>query len=299
MDSKDNVLDYMDWRGDLSFSCAGINEVDSLIFSIFAYLDYPFVNSSPMTIAAAADRIFSSPDKNRYCSISFIAKNAFALLDKAHSSTRYKDVVITSFRDISDESRQMQFSAVTFLINDEKAFIAFRGTDESIIGWKEDLNMSFSYPTGSYIHFNSMMANVAHVPRFPDNYSNAQLAGQINYEFDGRGSKFADENGKVNFSTYLNNMYVYDSTEIKELIDIYNLGMANANWGIQFYQNVTGSFINIARIKNVPMQEYWTQNRNVEVVPEVGTEDFYEVARTNLIYGNGAIVTMGIYQPNA
>ena len=88
-------------------------------------------------------------------------------------------------------------------------------------------------------------------------------------------------------------------TEIKELIDIYNLGMANANWGIQFYQNVTGSFINIARIKNVPMQEYWTQNRNVEVVPEVGTEDFYEVARTNLIYGNGAIVTMGIYQPNA
>ncbi len=162
-----------------------------------------------------------------------------------------------------------------------------------------DLNMSFSYPTGSYIHFNSMMANVAHVPRFPDNYSNAQLAGQINYEFDGRGSKFADANGKVNFSTYLNNMYVYDSTEIKELIDIYNLGMANANWGIQFYQNVTGSFINIARIKNVPMQEYWTQNRNVEVVPEVGTEDFYEVARTNLIYGNGAIVTMGIYQPNA
>ena len=144
MDSKDNVLDYMDWRGDLSFSCAGINEVDSLIFSIFAYLDYPFVNSSPMTIAAAADRIFSSPDKNRYCSISFIAKNAFALLDKAHSSTRYKDVVITSSRDISDESRQMQFSAVTFLINDEEAFIAFRGTDESIIGWKEDLNMSFS-----------------------------------------------------------------------------------------------------------------------------------------------------------
>ena len=138
----------MDWRGDLSFSCAGINEVDSLIFSIFAYLDYPFVNSSPMTIAAAADRIFSSPDKNRYCSISFIAKNAFALLDKAHSSTRYKDVVITSFRDISDESRQMQFSAVTFLINDEEAFIAVLNTLQNISKIRnnptfEPFNLSF------------------------------------------------------------------------------------------------------------------------------------------------------------
>ena len=162
-----------------------------------------------------------------------------------------------------------------------------------------DLNMSFSYPTGSYTYFNSLMANVCHVNRYDNNYEIPELAGQINVEFDAKGSKFADANGKVNFSTYVNNMYVHGGDDIKELVDIYNLGIASQLWGIQFYQNVTGSFINISRISGVPGQEMWMAHRNVPNVPVVGSEDFYQIAKTNLIYAKGIIVSQGIYQANS
>ena len=162
-----------------------------------------------------------------------------------------------------------------------------------------DLNMSFSYPTGTYKYFDSLMANVVHVNRYPTEYEIPELAGAINEEFDAQGSKFADANGKVNFSTYVNMMYAYSGDDIKELVDIYNNGIASKLWGIQFYQNVTGSFINVGRIKGVPEEALWSQERNVATVPAEGTDDFYKVACTNLIYANGVAITHGMYQPNA
>lgn len=162
-----------------------------------------------------------------------------------------------------------------------------------------DLNMSFSYPTGTYKYFDSLMANVVHVNRYPDDYEIPELMGNINEEFDAPGSKFADKNGKVNFSTYVNMMYAYSGDDIKELADIYNKGMASKLWGIQFYQNVTGSFINVSKIKNVPERDLWMSERNVATAPAFGTQAFYDVARTNLIFANGVMLTHGIYQPNA
>lgn len=160
-----------------------------------------------------------------------------------------------------------------------------------------DLNMSFTYPTGTYKYFDSLMANVVHVNRYEDKYEDATLAGQINETFDATGSKFATD-GKVNFSTYINTMYVYEGEDIKELVDIYNNGIARKLWGIQFYQNVTGSFLNVSRILGVPEKELWYNERNVATVPEIGTEEFFKVARTNLIYANGVAITHGMYQPN-
>lgn len=34
-----NILDYLDWRGDLTFEQSPFNEVDNLILSCFSYLD--------------------------------------------------------------------------------------------------------------------------------------------------------------------------------------------------------------------------------------------------------------------
>lgn len=162
-----------------------------------------------------------------------------------------------------------------------------------------DLNMNFSYPTGTYKYFEGVTSSIIHVNRYPTDYNIPALAGQVNEEFDGRGSSFADESGKVNYSTYVNTMFIYNGSDLNQLVDVYNHGFANKLWGVQMYQNVTGSFINASKILGVPLKNYWTTNRNVTFVPGVNTQDFYEVARTNLIFGNGAIVVHGIYQPNA
>ena len=43
----------------------------------------------------------------------------------------------------TDEETQTQFSALTILLPDKTAYIAFRGTDDTIVGWKEDFNLAF------------------------------------------------------------------------------------------------------------------------------------------------------------
>ncbi|WP_264230133.1 ABC transporter substrate-binding protein [Acholeplasma laidlawii] len=162
-----------------------------------------------------------------------------------------------------------------------------------------DLNMSFSYPSGTYKFFEGVTSPILHVNTYPTDYEVTELAGRVNEMFDGRGSKFTDENGKVNFSTFVDNFYVHEGDDLKTLVDIYNHGFADKLWGIQMYQNVTGSFINASRILGVPLKDLWMENRNVTTVPEVNSKAFYDVARTNLIFGNGAIVVHGLYQPNA
>lgn len=221
------------------------------------------------------------------------------------------NLVIGTVRDHPGQSQSalaMQAILTNFGITasvkmtDHSAWYASASMDNSTydmsVYWT-DLNMSFSYPTGTYKYFDSLMADVIHVNRFPSDYSEAALANAINELFDATGSQFADGNGQVNFSTYINSMFTYEGQDLNELIDVYNLGISNNLWGIQFYQNVTGSFLNASRIIGVPLEDYWRVDRNVSYVPEFGTEGFYEVARTNLIFGNGAIITQGYYQPNA
>ena len=45
-----------------------------------------------------------------------------------------------------DLETETQFSAVTFRLPNGVYYVAYRGTDETIVGWKEDLNLAFSEP---------------------------------------------------------------------------------------------------------------------------------------------------------
>ena len=74
--------------------------------------------------------------------------------------------------------------------------------------------------------------------------------------------------------------------------------LANLDLGIQFFQNVTASTLNVGKVSGVPLEEYWSENRNVTYVPEAGTDDFFEVARTNLVYATNYMFIFGVYQPN-
>lgn len=56
---------------------------------------------------------------------------------------RYKDIKIGHFFKRVDVAKEVQFAAVTCLIDENRCFVAYRGTDGSLVGWKEDLNMSF------------------------------------------------------------------------------------------------------------------------------------------------------------
>lgn len=145
-----NMMDYIDWRGDLSFSEAPINEVDTLILSQICYVDFENIVSSsfnkPIMLSSAVKTYLRRHKGEPAYLGAIVPSEIIALMSKAAYSKRFSSVRICGYVNIICDDREMQFSAMTFLINESLAFVAYRGTDDTIIGWKEDFNMSFMHP---------------------------------------------------------------------------------------------------------------------------------------------------------
>ncbi len=135
-----NVLDYVAWRGDLSFTQDPPNQVDMLIFSAIVYLRFdPDVSVGEPSLRDAAERFFALPDHPSRAR----AKNDLDLLRTAAASHRFGDVKLFSFREQFVPEENTQFAAVTFLLPDGSMVLSFRGTDDTLVGWKEDLSMCY------------------------------------------------------------------------------------------------------------------------------------------------------------
>ncbi len=137
------IFDYIQWRGDLRFSQDPPNAVDALIFSTLAYVRYgPRAESAPQTpmpLWEAAEEFFSLPDhKTR----SRVERDQDLLL-AASQSVRFGQSMLCMYRDLLVPEQETQFAAMTFLLDDGSMYLAFRGTDNSLVGWKEDFNMTF------------------------------------------------------------------------------------------------------------------------------------------------------------
>lgn len=138
-----NILDYIKWRGDLTFTQDPPNEVDALVFSALSYIRYggrveaePY---APVLLRDAAQSYFLLEDQESRVRV----KNDLELLRLAAASARFGYARIYLYRDVFIPEQETQFAALTFLLDDGSAFLAFRGTDYSLVGWKEDFNMSF------------------------------------------------------------------------------------------------------------------------------------------------------------
>ena len=138
-----NMFDYLKWRGDLSFTQDPPNPVDALIFSALAYIRYggrvEAEPDRPVLLRDAAEEYFALADHEERIRV----KNDLDLLHEAARSARFGFTRLYLYRDMFIPEQETQFAAVTFLLDDGSAFLAFRGTDYSLVGWKEDFNMSF------------------------------------------------------------------------------------------------------------------------------------------------------------
>ena len=82
------------------------------------------------------------------------------------ASPRYRNIKMSFYTDKNDKEVEKQFSAVTFFLEDKTAYIAFRGTDTTIVGWKEDFNMAFVSPVPSQEESVLYLESVAkHIPK--------------------------------------------------------------------------------------------------------------------------------------
>ena len=137
------VFEYLKWRGDLTFTQDPPNAVDALIFSGLAYVRYGGCVESdpyqPITLKRAAEEFFVLDGCENRCRV----QRDLDLLHAAATTVRFGNAQICMYRDQLIPEQETQFAAMTFLLDDGTMFLTFRGTDNSLVGWKEDFNMTF------------------------------------------------------------------------------------------------------------------------------------------------------------
>lgn len=141
-----NIMDYISWRGDLTFAQSPFNEVDNLILACFSYVNLDRIPAVTRQKGIELKKLVKEfkklhTIKELEADKPFIRLAPFMMFEMAES-VRFGNCVIRNYvNEIVTEAEQ-QFSAVEIVLDDGTSYISFRGTDDTIIGWKEDFNLS-------------------------------------------------------------------------------------------------------------------------------------------------------------
>lgn len=140
-----NLFDYLHWRGDLSFQAAPFNEVDNIILSMMTFVDFSTATAGGALadLANAVNAFATLPKEQRYYGV-IIPDTVTDMAVTAARTPRFAGTKICRYENIVHPERVEQFSAVTFLLSDGTVFVAYRGTDDTITGWKEDMLLAFT-----------------------------------------------------------------------------------------------------------------------------------------------------------
>lgn len=140
-----DLFDYVAWRGDLSFEQSPFCEVDGMILSAISYLPFERAGLSEnkeYTIDEAISMVKDIPDFEKY----LLLKSDSILLEKIPFAKRFSELKIIAYKSIIDEANESQFFAMTVGLTKKLDAVIYRGTDNTLVGWKENFNMCFSTP---------------------------------------------------------------------------------------------------------------------------------------------------------
>ena len=141
-----DLFEYLSWRADVPFSVDPFNEVDNLILSELAYADFSDIVPSDGTVISLStmcEMYFETHDRELLKKESSFLAKAPLLMDGMLNGARFQNMSACFYVNNIVPERHSQMSAITFLLDDGTMFIAFRGTDNSLTGWREDFDLSY------------------------------------------------------------------------------------------------------------------------------------------------------------
>lgn len=127
--------DYVTWRGDLSFAADPANDLDTLVMAALSYIDLPTETQSFAQCASVVP--LDDPNDT-------FRGECLRLLQQIAKSNRFGALPVRDAVSVLND--EVQFAAMTVDLPDGTHIIAFRGTDGSLTGWREDFAMSFESP---------------------------------------------------------------------------------------------------------------------------------------------------------
>lgn len=189
MERKDNIITYVRFLGHLSFRKMPFNEIDALIFSMLSYFDWKSIVSSNENTISLEDAynellylevgnveyeqkrivkdeeerdVFLMEDKPKRRAHHNAKDYERELLYEMATSPRFKHIKLSHFIEESDYEQAKQFAALHIQYTPFSTFIAFRGTDDTLVGWKENWTMIYKEPVPGQVRAVKYVEESAH-----------------------------------------------------------------------------------------------------------------------------------------
>jgi hypothetical protein len=134
-----NMVDYLAWRGDIPFEASPWNEIDGLLIATLSYLDFHGTRDPQGWTLEEMARIDLLQEGT---SSSFSARKA--VFEGMAKSVRFRNCRLHHAIAMTDAEIGIQFSAMCLDLPDGSTCVAFRGTDNTLIGWREDFDMAYT-----------------------------------------------------------------------------------------------------------------------------------------------------------
>ena len=129
-----------------TFDERAFSSVDSLILSWLSYFHYPDETGVRSWDGVPLTELFRAEYFEQLFHGNWDPSGSRQLLSAMAASPRFRDLRLMGYTERRDDEAEKQFAALSFGLPDGSLYVAYRGTDSSFTGWKEDFNMAFQYP---------------------------------------------------------------------------------------------------------------------------------------------------------
>ena len=157
------IVDYLSEQR-ASFNSIPLNDVDSLIFSTIAYFSFEngvLERTIPAELVALPVAVCGISREDLYGGVWLSRMGGDDFLSALLASPRFMNSKVGFYIRESSSHFEKQFSAITFYLPNDSAYIAFRGTDNSLAGWKENFNLTFMEAVPSQLSARSYLEDIA------------------------------------------------------------------------------------------------------------------------------------------
>lgn len=166
-----NLMDYLDWRGDLDFMASPFGEVDNIILSELIYVDFegivPPKGQGEVTLKRASEMFFAKHTEEEILAKVSGTKMAAFMMQRMAKTKRFGEVRLGNYTNEVSTDEQSQFCAMTVQLMDGAFCIVYSGTDSTMVGWRENFNMSFWPETPGQLKAVRYLKEVAENNHFP------------------------------------------------------------------------------------------------------------------------------------
>lgn len=138
-----NLLDYIRWRGDLPLQTDGLNEIDAVILARLSYIPFDGIVPEGFEQSVTAEKAAMQYLEGENAETKILWPDDLQLLQEVIRSERFRQMRLCGYVNQVKEDIQLQFCALTVALEPGRYYVSYRGTDNTLVGWKEDFNMGY------------------------------------------------------------------------------------------------------------------------------------------------------------